>query len=117
MIKHGSVIRPTVCLESMDIQTAFDVARPKHIARIMEKHNVHGWIIAALSREMTGLQGQVTFECAESKFSFRLMRSPRERRGDAGGIQLRKQEDVIQTEVRKFVANKNSPLGDEGPFD
>ena len=42
-------------LASMDIKTAFDVARPKHIARIMEDHNVRGWIIAALSREMAGL--------------------------------------------------------------
>ena len=52
MIEHGSVIRPTMYLASMDIKTAFDVARPKHIARIMEEHNVRGWVIAALLREM-----------------------------------------------------------------
>ena len=57
-------------LASMDIKTAFDVARPKHFARIMEDHNVHGWIIAALLREMAGLEGHATFECVERKFSF-----------------------------------------------
>ena len=35
MIKHGSVVRPTMYLASMDIKTAFDVARPNHIAQIM----------------------------------------------------------------------------------
>ena len=55
MIRHSSVIRPTVYLASMDIKTAFDVAGPKLIARIMEEHNVHGWIIAALLRERSGL--------------------------------------------------------------
>ena len=40
-------------------QDAFDVARPKQVARIMEDHNVHGWIIAALLREMAGLEGGV----------------------------------------------------------
>ena len=70
MLKHGSVIRPTIYLASMDIKTAFDVARPKHIAQIMEGHDVRGWIIAALFREMAGLEGQATFECVDSKFSF-----------------------------------------------
>ena len=70
MMKRGSVIRPTVCLASMDIQTAFDVARPKHIAKIMEDHDVHGWIVAAFLRDMAGLEGQATFESVESAFLF-----------------------------------------------
>ena len=70
MIKHGSVMRPTVCLASTDIKTAFDVARRKHIPRIVEGHTAHGWMIAALLREMAGLEGLALFECAESKFSF-----------------------------------------------
>ena len=69
MIKHGSVIRPTMYLASMDIKTDFDVARPKHIARIMEGHTVHGWIIAALLSETAGLEGLAMLECAESSFS------------------------------------------------
>ena len=35
----------------------------------MEEHDVRGWIIAALLREMDGLEGHATFESVESKFS------------------------------------------------
>ena len=31
MMRHGSVIRPTMYLSSVDVKTAFEVARPKHI--------------------------------------------------------------------------------------
>ena len=70
MMRPGSVVRPTMYLASMDIKTAFDVARPKHTAKIMDDHDVHGWIIAALLREMMGLEELATFESMESKFSF-----------------------------------------------
>ena len=33
MMRHGSVIRPTMYLASMDSETAFDVARPKQIPK------------------------------------------------------------------------------------
>ena len=69
-MRHGSAIRPTMHLASMDIKTAFDVARTKHIARTMEDHDVHGWIVAGLFREIAGLEGWATFDCMESKFSF-----------------------------------------------
>ena len=67
MLKHGSVVRPTMCLASSDIKTAFDEARPRHEAKIMESHDTHGWLIAALLREMAGLEGK--FECVESNVS------------------------------------------------
>ena len=31
---------------SLDIKSAFDEARPRHIARILEGHNIHRWLIA-----------------------------------------------------------------------
>ena len=68
MLKHGSAVRPTVYLASLDIQTAFDESKPKHVAQIMDNHNTHGWIIAALLREMSGLSGKAMFECVESSF-------------------------------------------------
>ena len=68
-MRHGSVIRPTMYLASMDTNTAFDVARPKHIAKIMGDHDVHVWIVAASLREMAGLEGQGKFESVESTFS------------------------------------------------
>ena len=54
----------------MDIKTAFDEAKPKHVAKILDSHNTHGWLIAALLREMSGLSGKATFECVESNFRF-----------------------------------------------
>ena len=50
----------------MDIKTAFDEARPRHVARIMENHDTHGWLI----REMSGLEGKAMFECVVSDFVF-----------------------------------------------
>ena len=70
MLKHVSVVRPTMFMASLDIKTAFDEARPRHIAKIVESHDIHGWLIAALLREMSGLEGNAMFECVESSFNF-----------------------------------------------
>ena len=57
-------------MANLDSKTAFDEARPRHIAEIMESHNIHGWLIAALLREMWGSEGMAMFECVESSFKF-----------------------------------------------
>ena len=57
-------------LASLGIKTAFDQAKPKYVAQIMDFHDTHGWLIAALVREMSGLEGKATLECAESSFIF-----------------------------------------------
>ena len=44
--------------------------RPRHVAKIMEGHNMHGWLIAAFLREMAGLEEKVMFECVKSSFNF-----------------------------------------------
>ena len=64
------MVRPTKYLASLDIKTAFDEAQPKHVAKIMDNHKTHGWIIAALSREMSGMSGKSMFEWVESSFAF-----------------------------------------------
>ena len=69
-MEHGTVVRPSMYMASLDIRTAFDEAKPKHVARIMDNHNTHGWLIAALLREMSVLSGKATFECVESSFVF-----------------------------------------------
>ena len=69
-LKQFSVIRPTMYLASLDIKTAFGEARPRHVAKIKENHDTHGWLIAALLREMSGLEGKAMFECVESSFAF-----------------------------------------------
>ena len=70
VMRHGTVVRPTMYMASLDIKTAVDEAKPKHVAKIMDNHNTHGWIIAALVREMSGLSGKAIFECVESSFAF-----------------------------------------------
>ena len=70
VMRHGTVVRPTLHLASLDIKTAFDEAKPRHVAKILDGHNTHGWIIAALLREMSRLSGKATFECVESSFVF-----------------------------------------------
>ena len=47
---------------SVDIKMVFDVPRPTPTANNMGDQEVHGWITAASSREMAGLEGQATFE-------------------------------------------------------
>ena len=68
-MKHGTVMRPTMYMASLDIKTAFDETKPKHVANIMDSHNTHGWIIAALLREMSGLSGKAIFESVERSFA------------------------------------------------
>ena len=40
------------------------------MANIMDSHNTHGLIIAALLRDKSGLSGKAMFECVESSFDF-----------------------------------------------
>ena len=74
VMRHGTVVRPAMYLASLDIRTAFDEAKPKHVAWILDDHNTHGWLIAALLREMSELSGTASFESVESRFSFRCLR-------------------------------------------
>ena len=46
---------------SMDVKTAFDVAKPKRTAKFLQEQNMHGWLIAASLREMEGLEGEDNF--------------------------------------------------------
>ena len=63
VMSHGSVVRPTA---SLDIKTAFDEVKPKHVAKILDDHNAHGWLIAALLREMPGLEGKAMLAALSS---------------------------------------------------
>ena len=42
VMQHGTVVRPTMYMASLDIKTAFDEAKSKHVAKIMDSHNTHG---------------------------------------------------------------------------
>ena len=80
MLRHGSAVRPTMCLASTVIKSAVDEARPRHVARIMETHNTHGWVVAFV-REMAGLEGQAMFKVENF---FQSMFPPRKRQPDCG---------------------------------
>ena len=67
-------------MANMDVKTAFGVAGPKYIAKIIGDQEVHGWIAAALLRAMTGLEGQATIENVESSLPFTRCIGQRERR-------------------------------------
>ena len=54
----------------MDIRTAFDIARPKQIAKNMCDHQVHGWIISDLLREMKSPERKATYENLDCSFPF-----------------------------------------------
>ena len=70
-MRHGTVVRPTMYMASLDIKTAFDGGKAEaRKAKIMDNHNTHGWIVAVLLREMLGLSGKAMFECVESNFAF-----------------------------------------------
>ena len=56
-------------IASKDIKMAFGVAGPKHVADILGGQKVCGWIAAAQSREMKGVEGDTAFKNAESKFN------------------------------------------------
>ena len=70
VMRHGTVVRPTMYWQAWTSRRPFDGAKPKHVAKIMDNHNTYGWIIAALLREMSGLSGKAIFECVESSFAF-----------------------------------------------
>ena len=71
--------RPTMYLASLDIKTAFDEAKPKHVAPILDNHNTHGWLIVALLCEMSGLEGKATCEWVESCPQLQQMLTARKR--------------------------------------
>ena len=102
MLKHGSVVRPTMYLASMDIKTAFDWSRPRHVAKTWRA--THGWLISAFLRDMSGLEGQATIECVESKFSF----SGCLRQGsvEAPGLWQKMATQLLANEEENWVRNR-----------
>ena len=70
VLRHGTVVRPSKYVASLDIKTAFDDAKPKHVAQILDSHNTHGLLIAPLLREMSEQASKAMFDCMESCFSF-----------------------------------------------
>ena len=65
-------------------------------AQIMDSHNTHGWLIAALLREMSGLDGKAMFECVESSFVFnRCLRQ--------GSVEASRLWQKVATQILAYV--------------
>ena len=65
---HGAHRYKTWYLASLDVKTAFDVAKPGFVAELQAETGVHGWIIAALLEETKDLKGMAVFEPCETEF-------------------------------------------------
>ena len=92
-------------LASLDIKTAFDEAKPKHVAQILEHHDTHGWLIAALFREMSGLEGKAMFECVEN--SFVSNRSLRQESVEAPRLWQKMATQILANGGRRMGEEKN----------
>ena len=42
----GNAVTPTMYLATLDIKTVSDETKPKHVAKFLDNHATHGWLIA-----------------------------------------------------------------------
>ena len=101
-MKHGTLVRPTMYMASLDIRTAFDEAKPKHVARILDDH------IAALLREMSGLSGTASFESVESRFSFK--KCLRQRSVEALRLWQKMASQILANVEEQWMKNRKGVL-------
>ena len=52
----------TMYVPSLHVKTVFNVAKPGIIARLLKETGVHGWIIAAMLKDMKDLKGLTSCE-------------------------------------------------------
>ena len=60
----------TAFTASLDVKTAFDVARPAVVSKILTLTGVHGHLTAALLAEMQNVRGSASFENSETEFRY-----------------------------------------------
>ena len=60
----------TAFMESLDVKTAFDVAKPLVVSKILTRTGVHGPLTAALLAEMQDVRGSASFENCETEFRY-----------------------------------------------
>ena len=57
-------------MASLDVKTAFDVARPSVVSKILSFIVSHGHVVAALLAEMQDVKGSACFETCETEFRY-----------------------------------------------
>ena len=60
----------TMYMASLDVKTAFDVARPSVVSKILSIIGTHGHVVAALLAEMHNVKGSACFENCETEFRY-----------------------------------------------
>ena len=60
----------TAFMSNLDFKTAFDVARPTVVSKILTLRGVHGHLIAAVLAEMQDVRGSASFENCETQFRY-----------------------------------------------
>ena len=58
----------TMYMASLDVKTAFDVARPSVVSKILSLIGTHDHVVAALLAEMQNVKGSACFENCETEF-------------------------------------------------
>ena len=58
----------TAFVASLDVKTAFDVAKPSMVSKILTLTGVHGHLTAPLLAEMQEVRGSASFENSETEF-------------------------------------------------
>ena len=57
-------------MASLDVKTAFDVAKPAVVSKVITLTGVHGHLTAALLAEMQDVRGSASFENSETEFRY-----------------------------------------------
>ena len=76
----------------LDVKTAFDVAKPLEVSKILSLIGAHGHVVAALLAEMQDVKGSACFENCEAEF--RCSKCSRQ-----GGVEA----PVLWRRVAKYV--------------
>ena len=60
----------TAFVARLDVKTAFDVAKPSVVSRLLTHMETHAHVVATLLEEVKDLRGSACFENCETEFRF-----------------------------------------------
>ena len=69
-LKPGKFKYKTMYMASLDVKTAFDVAKPSVVSKILSLTGTHGHVVAALLADMQDVKGSACFEKCETEFRY-----------------------------------------------
>ena len=69
-LQQGLCRYNTAFMTTLDVKTAFDVAKPAAASRILTLTRVHGHVAAALLAEMQDVRGSACFENSDTEFRY-----------------------------------------------